>query len=157
MEIKGVLYEDFINYKKPSMLIMFPKCSFKCDKECGRQVCQNSTLAQGPTFEVAAPYLIDQYIANPFTDALVCAGMEPFDSFVELLELVHALRQKCDDDIVIYTGYTEDEASDMIYQLQQYENIYIKFGRFIPGHEPHYDATLGVKLASDNQYGKKVS
>jgi hypothetical protein len=41
--------------------------------------------------------------------------------------------------------------------LCQFSNIIIKFGRFRPGQEPHYDEVLGVKLASDNQYAKRVS
>lgn len=158
MEVKGVLYEDYVNYKKPSMLVMFPKCSFKCEKECGSPVCQNSALAQGASTVVAADYLVKQYMANPFTYAIVCAGLEPMDSFDDLLSFIHTIRQYTDNDIVIYTGYNEDEIDEMLmYQIKQYSNIYFKFGRFIPGHTPHYDSVLGVKLASDNQYGKKVS
>jgi hypothetical protein len=41
--------------------------------------------------------------------------------------------------------------------LRYYKNIYVKFGRYLVGQEPHYDEVLGVTLASDNQYGKKVS
>jgi hypothetical protein len=157
MEIKGVLHEDFVNYKKPSMLVMFPKCTFKCDKECGSQVCQNSALAQGPTTCIAAPYLVEKYLENPFTSAIVCAGLEPFDSFTDLLAFVHEVREKTKDDIVIYTGYDEKEIDMLVYQLVFYDNIYIKFGRYIPGQKSHYDEILGVNLASDNQYGKKVS
>ena len=51
MVIKGIIDEDFVNYKKPSMTIEFPYCSFKCDKECGQQVCQNSALVNGYTEE----------------------------------------------------------------------------------------------------------
>ena len=54
----------------------------------------------------------------------------------------------------IYTGYYPEEIQDELKQLQKYKNIIIKFGRFIPGQEPHYDEVLGVYLASDNQYGE---
>lgn len=157
MEVKGVLYEDYVNYKKPSMLVMFPKCSFKCDKECGSQVCQNSALAQGATIVVSADHLMKVYMANPFTSAIVCGGLEPMDSFDYLLNFVHIIRKYTEEDIVIYTGYNEDEIEEIVYQLKQYPNIYIKFGRYIPNQTPHYDEVLGIKLASDNQYGKKVS
>ena len=30
MKIKGLISEDFVNYKKPAMTIMFPYCTFKC-------------------------------------------------------------------------------------------------------------------------------
>lgn len=157
MEIKGILNEDFVNYKKPSMLIMFPKCTFKCDKECGSSVCQNSALAKGNSIVVSSSFLIDKYLENPFTSAIVCAGLEPLDSVEDLLGFIHAVRDKTDDDIVIYTGYNEDEIEDIVFQFKQYPNIYVKFGRFVPGQSSHFDEVLGVNLASDNQYGKKVS
>jgi hypothetical protein len=45
----------------------------------------------------------------------------------------------------------------MFEQLKSFSNIIIKFGRFIPNQEPHYDEVLGVKLASDNQYARRIS
>ena len=33
--------------------------------------------------------------------------------------------------------------------------IAIKYGRFIPNQETHFDSMLGVTLASPNQYAKK--
>jgi organic radical activating enzyme len=167
MLIKGIIDEDFINYKKPSMYIATSKCSFKCDKECGRAVCQNSCLAQAPSLDITVPEIIDRYMSNPITKAIVLSGMEPFDTPELIYELVRTLRDGgVMDDIVIYTGYTEYELTlddsgrqeNATYNwLKHYPNIYIKFGRYVPDQEPHYDEVLGVKLASDNQYGKKVS
>jgi hypothetical protein len=167
MLVKGIIDEDFINYKKPSMYIASTKCSFKCDKECGRQVCQNSQLAYQKPYSIGVRTLVKRYLTNPITKAIVIAGMEPFDTPEMLYDIVLGFRDiGCMDDIVIYTGYTEDELTldDSGRQevaaynwLKHYPNIYIKFGRFIPDQEPHFDEVLGVKLASDNQYGKKVS
>ena len=167
MLIKGIIDEDFLNYKKPSMYIATSKCSFKCDKECGRAVCQNSNLAHSPSHEITTEALIDRYLANPITKAIVISGMEPFDTPELIYEVVRVLRDGgVMDDVVIYTGYTEYELTldDSGRQevatynwLKHYPNIYIKFGRFVPDQESHYDEVLGVMLASDNQYGKKVS
>ena len=157
MEIKGILYEDFVNYKKPSMLVIFPKCDFKCDKECGSPVCQNSVLAGALTQGVAAETLVKMYLKNDFTSALVCAGLEPFDTFEDLKTLIQTFREKSSDDIIIYTGYKEEEINELVNELTCYNNIYIKFGRFIPNQKSHFDEVLGINLASDNQYGKKVS
>ena len=44
MIIKGIIDEDFVNYKKPAMVIEFPYCDFKCDKEYGKPICQNNSL-----------------------------------------------------------------------------------------------------------------
>jgi organic radical activating enzyme len=161
MKTKGVVFEDFVNYKKPSMYIIFPNCNFKCDKECGRPVCQNSALAHEQIIEVDKEDLIEEYLSNPITEAIVMAGLEPFDSPLDLLPFIDTLRRqyKCNDDIVIYTGYTEEELEhDNYYQnVISYNNIIIKFGRFKPDQESHMDKVLGVRLASPNQYARKFN
>ena len=167
MLIKGIIDEDFLNYKKPSMYIASSKCSFKCDKESGCEVCQNSELAHQQSYSIGVKTLIKRYLTNPITKAIVISGLEPFDTPEMLYDIVLGFRDiGVMDDIVIYTGYTEDELSldDSGRQsvaaynwLKHYPNIYVKFGRFVPGQTPHFDEVLGVKLASDNQYGKKVS
>ena len=53
MLVKGIIDTDIVNYKKISMTIEFPYCSFKCDKECGRAVCQNSPLANEPNIVIS--------------------------------------------------------------------------------------------------------
>lgn len=157
MRIKGVETERFQDYKYPSMLIAFPYCSFKCEKECGMRVCQNSTLATAPIREVEVNELIDKYLSNPITQAIVCGGLEPMDSFDDLIELISALRQKeCQHDIVIYTGYRKEEITDQIKRLIPFGNIVIKFGRFVPNEPSHYDDVLGVNLANNEQYGERI-
>lgn len=155
MIIKGIIDEDFVNYKKPAMVIISPYCTFKCDKECGRQVCQNGSLAKALTTSVTVSSLVYRYLHNPITEAVVFQGLEPMDSFEDVLNFIAVLRlNKCMDDVVIYTGYNKDEISDKLKYLQQYSNIIIKYGRFIPGEDNHYDPVLGVNLASDNQYAE---
>lgn len=157
MVIKGLLDEDFVQYKKPSMTIMFPKCSFKCEMECGEQVCQNSALATSKDIEVDVELLVSRYMSNPISQAIVFGGLEPFDSWNDLLQFVKYIRVSITDDIVIYTGYYKHEIADKVNQLAKYDNVIIKFGRFIPGQQKHYDDVLGVYLASDNQYGERIS
>ena len=81
MIVKEVRDEDFTNYKKPSMFIGFSKCTWKCEKECGMQVCQNSTLAEAPNINVDTVDLVNRYLNNPITNAVVCGGLEPFDTW----------------------------------------------------------------------------
>lgn len=153
MKIKGLVDEDFVNYKKPSMYIAFPRCSFKCDKECGRQVCQNSALANEKNIDVGIKTIINRYINNPITKAVVCGGLEPFDSWEDLQQLITYLRIRTNDDIVVYTGYYEEEIEDdKIKWLMSYGPIIVKYGRFIPDDEEYFNEELGVKLASKNQY-----
>lgn len=157
MIIKGLIDEDFVNYKKPSMFISFPSCSWKCERECGERCCQNSALAQTSNVEVQVSDLIDRYLSNPITSAIVCGGLEPFDSWNDLKELISLLRTQTSDDVIIYTGYKEEEIKNKIQYLRSYCNIVVKFGRFIPNQQPRYDEVLGITLASDNQYAERIS
>lgn len=155
MILKGVIFEDFVNYKKPSMVLQFPKCSFKC----GESVCQNSTLALSRDIECDITKLIKQYIDNPITEAIVMQGLEPFDSFGDVFDFISVLRDdfQCNDDVVIYTGYNEHEISSELLMLKEFRNIIIKFGRYVPDIDDAYDSLLGVRLASNNQYARRIS
>ena len=159
MRIKGLIDEDFVNYRKPSMYIACPSCSWKCERECGMRVCQNSALANSPDIYISTQALVERYVNNPITSAIVFGGLEPIDSFMDLARFLYVLRTdfNCDDDVVIYTGYREDELAREIDILKQYKNIVIKFGRFVPNQSASYDEVLGVYLASDNQYARRIS
>ena len=157
MIIKQLIDEDFTNYKKPSMFIGFPSCNWKCERDCGMRVCQNSALAQSQNIEVETSTLVERYLSNPITKAVVCGGLEPFDTWHNLKRFIVEIRHKTEDDIVIYTGYKEEEVQNQLAYLRPYRNIIVKFGRFIPNQEPHYDEVLGVNLASDNQYARRIS
>lgn len=172
MKVKGIIFEDFVNYKVPSMYIAFPTCSFKCDKENGTNLCQNASLAREPDIEISKEEIVERYLENPISEAIVLSGLEPFDSEFELLPFVDCLRRKyhCDDTVVIYTGYTEEELESGNFgcstitrdnhkkywdSLKEYGNIVVKFGRYRPGEEKHFDNVLGVSLASNNQYARE--
>lgn len=157
MILKGVIDTDIVNYKKISMVLEFPKCDFKCDHECGKQVCQNSALATAPNIEVDPIDLISRYENNFMTEAICLQGLEPCDTWADLYTFVLLFRSISDDDIVIYTGYTKCEIADKIKQLEEFPNIIVKFGRYVPGQQSHYDEVLGVELASDNQYAERIS
>ena len=159
MLVKGIEYEDFVNYRVACMYIAMPRCTFKCDTECGRQVCQNSELANAPDIEVNINEVINRYRGDSLTRAIVFGGLEPIDSFEDVYEFIHTLRQAffCKDMVVIYTGYNEDEIPEQISRLQEFPNIIVKFGRFIPDDIPYWNELLGVKLASSNQYARLIS
>lgn len=164
MIIKGIIDEDFTNYKKPSMYIAFSSCDFKCDREAGCSICQNSQLALEPDIDINTHDIVQRYLNNPITKAIVMSGLDPLDERTQatVAGLVLAFREYLDDDIVIYTGYTEEEYNSIDFKvirkwLKRFPNIIIKFGRFIPNQEKHYDEVLGVDLASPNQYARRIS
>lgn len=155
MIIKGIVDEDVVNYKKPSMYIAFPKCDFKCAREFG-SICQNKEIIDEPDINISAKNLIKRYLDNSLTSAVIISGLEPFMNFEQLLEFIDEFRTVCEDDIVIFTGYTEEELVIELDILSKYRNVIIKFGRFIQGRDPVYNEILGVMLASDNQTAKYI-
>ena len=157
MIVKNIVIEDFINYKKPSMFIITPTCNFKCCTEAGNDICQNMSLVKQPNIEISNIDIVNKYIDNPITKAIVFGGLEPFDSWNDMFEIIHMIRHLCEDDIVIYTGYNKEEIIDKVNLLKNFKNIIIKYGRFIPNQEKHYDEILGVELASTNQWAEKIS
>lgn len=159
MLVKGIQVEDFVNYKECSMFISMGTCDWKCCIEGGfdKSICQNEPIAKLPDTNISNDKIIQWFMNNPLSKALVIGGLEPFTYFSELLEFIKLFRSKSNAIIVIYTGYRENEVEEEIKLLQEYKNIIVKFGRFELGHEPHYDDVLGVNLASDNQYGKRIS
>lgn len=135
------------------MFIIFPKCSFKCDKEANCEICQNSHLAKEPIINYSIDKIVKRYKTNPITKAIVCGGLEPFDTLDDLTNLISYIRRASDDDIVIYTGYKEEEIFPIVENLiPKYKNIIIKYGRYVPNQESKYDKILGITLASNNQY-----
>lgn len=159
MLIKGLKDEDFVNYKLPCLFIVTSFCTFKCDIESGTSCCQNSSLAKQPANNVSDDLIIHRYLDNPITKSIVFGGLEPIEQFGEIYRFIDKLRNeyKCQDDVVIYTGFNKDEISEEIKQLKTFENIVIKFGRFVPDKEKKYDDVLGITLSSPNQYAERIS
>ena len=159
MIIKDYKAEDFVNYKKPSMFIAMGSCDYKCCIEAGidKSVCQNDALHRAPDIKIDAEILVNEYLNNPITEAVVLGGLDPMREFQDVKEFVKAFRAKSNDDIVIYTGYDEYEVDRQLSWLKQYPNIIVKFGRFWPDAPHVFDHVLGVELASYNQHAVRIS
>ena len=156
MRVKFIVDEDFVNYKKASMFIGTISCGGKCciEAHLPLSMCQNDGWRAENAIEVSDDELIQRYLRNDLTSAIVFGGLEPFEQFEEMLEFINTLRYtyNCNDDVVIYTGYTEKEISQELLALRDIPNIIVKVGRFIPNSASRYDEILGVTLISDNQY-----
>lgn len=161
MKLKGMLDEDFINYKKPSLFLITSICDWKCCTENGLDisVCQNQPIVNEKTITVSEDKIFKRYINNPITEAIVIGGLEPFDQYEEVYNLIYYFRiiKECDDTFVIYTGYYPCEIDGMVRMLSTFDNIIIKFGRYIPNKKRIFDKILGVELASDNQFALRIS
>lgn len=158
MKLKGIIDYDCTNYKEPTLTLEFPYCDFKCDKLNDGPVCQNSALAREPDIDVSGEYIWKLYAENPLTKGFCFQGLEPFSSFMDLIELIKFIRidKQCGDVIIIYTGFNKGEDFVVENAIRNYHNIIIKWGRYLINNEPHYDEVLGVKLASNNQYAEYI-
>ena len=87
MILKGIIDEDFVNYKKPCMTLMFPYCAFKC----GTEFCQNSELIKEPNIYIDPYDVCKRYLNNNISEAVVLQGMEPLDSWDNVQEFIIAL------------------------------------------------------------------
>lgn len=170
MKLVNLIEEDFTNYREPGMFLGFPFCSGKCNHECGQIICQNQALHDAESIDISAEEIIERYKNNPITKCLILGGLEPFDSMEDLTDIVWkwciefyqpGLRDIAygKDPIIIYTGYYPFELEEKLraiaeIQLRYPHPVFIKYGRYIPGHKKHHDPILGVDLASDNQYGE---
>lgn len=146
------------HYYKNGLLIGTVSCSFKClhEQNLPITICQNSHIFNLPNIENDIDLIIEKYLNNKLQECIIFAGLEPFDQFEEIYNFIEIFRKSNKDDIVIYTGYLENEIKDIILKLKKYNNIIIKFGRFLKDSEKIFDNTLKVKLASKNQYAKKI-
>lgn len=161
--IKDIVDEIYQDYKYASMLIAMPTCTWKClrEKNLPLDICQNSKICKLNDIEVSNFEIIERFKNNINTKAIIFAGLEPMDSFDDVLSFVDEIRSRDDinsndSHIVIYTGYNEDEVEEKIFQLEKYRNIFVKFGRYVPDSKPKFDKVLGVELASENQYAIKL-
>lgn len=161
MKVSAIIDEDFTNYMKPAMFIGTVSCGGKCCIEAGipLSVCHNDGWRSRAPVKTTTKDLCERYLKNPITQAIVFGGLEPFEQFHEVLWFIRLFRTayKCDDDIVIYTGYYPPEVADELQKLRTYKNVVIKFGRYIPDRPHRFDDVLGVELASDNQFAERIS
>ena len=161
IRLRGIVMEDFCNYKEPSMFLITSYCDFKCCHEAGlpESVCQNEPMIKDT--EVKAydiDHIIQAYLDNDISQAVVFGGLEPMMQFTEVLNFIDEFRKVSDDPVIIYTGYNKDELEVELEDLIKYgkKNIIVKFGRFVPNQESHLDEILGVELCSPNQYGERL-
>lgn len=158
--LKNISDEDFIQYKKPSMFISTAVCDWKCCKDLNIPVsiCQNHAVISQKNYDEPIEKIYERYINNDITQAIVFGGLEPMLQIDEVLEVIKYFRDNgCKDDFVIYTGYYPYEIKKELNRLKQFDNIIVKFGRYIPNKLSIYDEVLGVTLVSDNQYAERIS
>lgn len=158
--------DDTTDYKYTSLQLVFPKCSGKCEG------CQNSRLFGKTPNVYKLSDIVDLWNSLNTHKAVVCVGLEPFDSFYELYDIFFSLLKLSnkDFDFVIYTGYEYHEIENHVNSLKYAYNIssmdnknnvnlIIKYGRYDKNdcHGPYYSSILGVRLSTCNQHVDKYT
>ena len=160
MIVKLVKQDDFVQYKKTCVVVCFPNCTWKCCTEAGipTSVCQNQEMCELKDIDITPEDVYNLYKESLFAESICCSGLEPMLQFDDVLSLLKYFREHdCNADFVVYTGYYRNEIEDKVQELAKYKNVIVKFGRYVPNQEKHYDEVLGVWLASDNQYAERIS
>ena len=141
------------------MLIATHSCDYKClvEKNLPLDICQNSHLSMCETKSEEVEILIKRFNDNLLSDCIIFAGLEPMLQFEEIVNFIKEFRRTNSEDIIIYTGYYENEVLDKLNMLSKFENIIIKFGRYDASLSSKFDDILKVELISKNQYAKKIS
>ena len=122
----------------------------------GKELCQNSPLAKTPTKEIDVEKIVEDYLKNELTSAIVFGGLEWMDQFFESIECIEAFRKKTNDDIIVYTGYDKTEIEEHLMILKKYKNIIVKFGRYIPNQKTHYDKVLRSTISFEQSTWRKI-
>lgn len=159
VRVIDIMDADFVNNKKPTFNILIGiSCTFKCCQETDGVVCQNKDLAQSQCKLLYIDEILDLYNIQEIVHTITFQGLEPLDNLYDLLSCIYFIRKEFEDEIFIWTGYTEDECEYLINMIKcmGWKNIVIKFGRYQPNNNPQYDDILGVQLASNNQYAKRI-
>lgn len=155
--LKGVVSEDFCNYKAPSMFLITSYCDWKCCHEANvdESVCQNHDLVKSEIKQYSYDTIYQAYVSNSITKAVVIGGLEPMIQINEVIGLIKYFRENGENcPFVIYTGYYPNEIEKALNGLKLLNNIVIKYGRYVPNSKSRYDDILGIMLISENQYAE---
>ena len=159
IDVLDINDSDLINYSEPTFNILAGiSCTFKCCPN-NPEICHNNPLCNQNPIRCEIPKLIERFNNQNLCKTITFQGLECLDNLKQILWFIYHFRKTNNNTIIIWTGYTKDECEDLIYLIKEkmkWENIIIKYGRFIPDQQPHYDEVLGVELASDNQYAERI-
>lgn len=161
MKLIDIKSDNTTDYKKTALFIAFPYCSGKCG-----ELCQNKrlmTLSKNALKDVDITTIVEFYDSLKTHNSVVMGGLEPLDSIDDVITIIYNIcNVQKPTDIVIYTGYTDQEylynfEDKLINAYKTAKNLknkqlIVKVGRFDPSIKENYlNKTLGVKLATSNQ------
>lgn len=145
---KGIIHERAEDAPFMGALIIGVSCRNNCRN------CFNQHLKDTQTYIKFANEIIEEVKQNHFNDGIILAGLEwseQPDDTIALISCAAASGLK----VMLYTGLTEWELYRRISQ-KFLVGCYVKFGAYEESNAADNYKSLGVKLASTNQYIKFV-
>ena len=151
MRIKLHGYKEVYNdYKKVGVLLATPTCNNNC------KYCQNEYLKKKKPIEYDISEIFNFVKKNKLIKSFIFGGLDCMDSFDQTYDIIKEIRKKFDYDIVLYTGKLKTDINLEIEKLKNFKGIIIKFGKYKKNKEKKYDELLGITLASNNQYSRRI-
>ena len=114
----------------------------------------------GLLFDENAMQEIREELSKGYCAGITFSGGDPLypRNRKKIKEIISEIKKDYPDkNMWLYTGYKYEEIKDKINILKKFNNIIIKFGRYIPNSSKRYDDVLGIYLSSENQYALRLN
>lgn len=147
MKIKGIVHNILNDAPFIGGLVIANQCSKDC-KGCFNQALKNEAY----TINTSCKNIVDTVKGNGLNEGIILSGLEWSERADDLCEIVdEALDQAL--EVMIYTYHKEETFFDLLPDLQT-KPVHIKFGMYDENQVSGGHMSMGVKLASSNQYIK---
>ena len=141
---KGIIHERAEDAPFMGALIIGVSCRNNCRN------CFNQHLKDKPTYIKFADEIIEEVQQNQFNDGIILAGLEWSEQPDDTIALISCAAE-VGLKVILYTGLTEHELYRRI-PRKFLVGSYVKFGAYDENKAANNYKSLGVKLASTNQY-----
>ena len=141
---KGIIHERAEDAPFMGALIIGVSCRNNCRN------CFNQHLKDKQTYIKFADEIIEEVQQNQFNDGIILAGLEWSEQPDDTIALISCATE-VGLKVILYTGLTEYELYRRI-PRKFLVGCYVKFGAYDENKAADNHRSLGVKLASTNQY-----
>lgn len=146
---RGIVHERSEDAPFMGALIVATNCSNNC-KDCFNQHLKSTEI-----YCKTAEDIVAEIKHNPFNDGIILGGLEWSEQPDEAISLIRCAIEN-DLKVILYTGLTERDLFRRIPPTYLY-GCYVKFGRYDKTKASSNYSSLGVTLASTNQYIKLIN
>jgi len=147
MKFKGIVHNILNDAPFIGGLVIANQCSKDC-RGCFTQALKDEAY----TIENSCKEIVRRVKSNGLNEGIILSGLEWSEKSEDLKEIVdEALTEAL--EVMIYTYHTEEAFFDILPELKK-KPVHIKFGKYDEKQIDNAHMSMGVKLASSNQYIK---